>query len=202
MRNKEKQIFISCFAIVIGVIIYFISIQAKVEITPGKGFNRAAYTSRDSVLIQGRHVGDVNLELFSKLIKNVKENSHIEVERNRLRKTVSFNIPETEKNLIFGGDYKNKESWLNQYKNLPIKITKNGFDAPLKEIDDVEYITLPYQLLFDIAKVAYEPSLIDEPSLKSKTVKESKAPSKPSSKKTTKKSKTSTKSKTSAKKKK
>lgn len=195
MRNKEKHILISCFAVIVGVIIYFISIQAEVEITPGKGFCRTAYTSKDSVLIQGRHVGDVNLELFSKLIKNIKVNSHIEVERNRLRKTVSFNIPETEKNLIFGGDYKNKESWLNQYKDLPIKITENGFDAPLKEIDDVEYITLPYQLLFDIAKVAEEPSLIDEPSLKSKTVKESKAPSKPSSKKTTKKSKTSTKKK-------
>lgn len=178
MRSKEKHILISCFAVIVGVIIYFISIQAEVEITPGKGFNRAAYTSKDSVLIQTRHVGDVNLELFSKLIKNVKENSHIEVERNRLRKTVSFNIPETEKNLIFGGDYKNKESWLNQYKDLPIKITENGFDAHIKTIDDVEYITLPYQLLFDIANVADEPSLIDEPSLKSKTVKGSKVPSK------------------------
>ena len=172
MRNKEKHILISCFAVIVGVIIYFISIQAEVEITPGKGFCRTAYTSKDSVLIQTRHVGDVNLELFSKLIKNVKENSHIEVERNRLRKTVSFNIPETEKNLIFGGDYKNKESWLNQYKDLPIKITENGFDAPLKEIEGVEYITVPYQLLFDIANVA------EEPSLKSKTVKGSKVPSK------------------------
>lgn len=176
MRSKEKHILISCFAVIVGVIIYFISIQAEVEITPGKGFCRTTYTSNDSVLIQTRHVGDVNLELFSKLIKNVKENSGIEIKRNK--KTVSFNIPETEKNLIFGGDYKNKESWLNQYKDLPIKITENGFDAHIKTIDDVEYITLPYQLLFDIANVADEPSLIDEPSLKSKTVKGSKVPSK------------------------
>ena len=148
MRKKEKQLVILLFAIAVLVIIYCLFVKAKVEISPGRGFGRNTYTSKDTTLIADRHMGYVNFNRFSELMKQVCVNGTT-IEENGDSAYFSVNKPQR----LFGQNYKDDESWIRQYKNLPITVTDKGFNARLETIDSVVYVYIPYQILSNMAKL-------------------------------------------------
>lgn len=148
MRKKEKQLVILLFAIAVLVIICCLFFKAKVEISPGRGFGRNTYTSKDTTLIADRHMGYVNFNRFSELMKQVCVNGTT-IEENGDSAYFSVNKPQR----LFGQNYKDDESWIRQYKNLPITVTDKGFNARLETIDSVVYVYIPYQILSNMAKI-------------------------------------------------
>lgn len=148
MRRKEKQSIILCFTIITLVLLYLIFIQSNVEVSGGKGFGRTTYTSKDSMLIADRHMGLVNYKLFSELLTRVCGN---DTKINTDEDSTYIRVSRPQR--IFGQNYKDEGSWLKQYKNLPITITNNGFNARLETKDSVVYIKIPYQLLSNITKL-------------------------------------------------
>ena len=148
MRKKERNIVICCLAIVAALMACFILVQAKVNIAPGKGFGRTTYTSKDSMFIADRHMGYVNYQRFSDLMKKVCGNGTIIEEDDD---SVYFSVSRPQR--LFGQNYKDEESWTKQYKNLPITITENGFNAHHETIDSVVYVYIPYQILSNMAKL-------------------------------------------------
>lgn len=148
MRKKEKQLVILLFAIAVLVIICCLFVKAKVEISPGRGFGRNTYTSKDTTLIADRHMGYVNFNRFSELMKQVCVNGTT-IEENGDSAYFSVNKPQR----LFGQNYKDDESWIRQYKNLPITVTDKGFNARLETIDSVVYVYIPYQILSNMAKL-------------------------------------------------
>lgn len=148
MRKKEKHLVILLFAIAVLVIICCLFVKAKVEISPGRGFGRNTYTSKDTTLIADRHMGYVNFNRFSELMKQVCVNGTT-IEENGDSAYFSVNKPQR----LFGQNYKDDESWISQYKNLPITVTDKGFNARLETIDSVVYVYIPYQILSNMAKL-------------------------------------------------
>lgn len=54
------------------------------------------------------------------------------------------------------------DRWTRQYKNLPIHITDDGFNAKLTTIDSIRYVFLPYQILVNLAKMGENSIMWDE----------------------------------------
>ena len=148
MRKKEKQLVILLYAIAVLVIICCLFVKAKVEISPGRGFGRNTYTSKDTTLVADRHMGYVNFNRFSELMKQVCVNGTT-IEEDGDSAYFIVNKPQR----LFGQNYKDDESWIRQYKNLPITVTDKGFNARLETIDSVVYVYIPYQILSNMAKL-------------------------------------------------
>lgn len=143
---KIKKYVLSLFTILVVVAVFGIYYIAKVHLLPGVGFGRKTYTSMDSTLIMNRHMGYINYERFVKFSQEKLPNGCL---ANISIKGDSVYFTTLHSHYFFG---QNNE-WTKQYKNLPIQITSDGFNAKLSEIDSIQYILLPYQILANIAKI-------------------------------------------------
>lgn len=155
MRSKENNIVILFFTVLVIIITGCIIMQSTVKLSPGKGFDRIIYTSTDSTMIMDRHMGYVNYERFVKLTKDVFSNVG-KIDISVQGDSAYFNTKYT--HYFYGQN----DGWIEQYKNLPIHISNDGFSAKIQEIDTIQYVFLPYQILSNIAKYGENTALWDD----------------------------------------
>lgn len=104
---------------------------------------------KDSTLLD-RHYGDVNLAKFIELASR-KPRSVFDPANNMVRTGDSITFSTSTPAIFFGSD-DNGEWWRNKYKDLPISFPdEHSFRAAVHMIDSVEYIVIPYQILFSLA---------------------------------------------------
>ncbi len=124
-----------------------ILMAARVRLNPGNA--NVMHTLEDSIMIDGRHMGYVNVKKFIALALNLPEKGKTFTNKDYTIIDDSIWITVRNKRLFYGID--DGEYWINAYKNIPIRIANDGFMAPIAEIDSVTYMYIPYQILSSVA---------------------------------------------------
>lgn len=150
---KKRIIGLFAFVLVCAVALVGIYKYCSVEIKGGKACDCYRYSAADSTLLDDRHMGYINLHKFLKLASTDISFDSISDFKRENDTIVSFTV----KSLVmfYGADYGNY--WKNNFKNMPICITDSGFTARVRDIDSVEYVYLPYQILASVAGYIREP---------------------------------------------
>ena len=107
---------------------------------------------KDSTLLEnGRHYGNVNLEMFLELASK-KPHTIFEPSRDVRRDGDSITISTKTPSMFFGRN--DGVQWRKKYgDNLPISFPDEySFRAALRTIDGVEYICIPYHILYSLAE--------------------------------------------------
>lgn len=103
----------------------------------------------DSLLLDERHCGDINLQKFIELASQ-KDVSIFNVSRDVVRTNDSITFSTSLRSIFFGQEGGAK--WKNKYKNLPVSFPDDhSFRAVVHTIDGVEYIYIPFQILSCLA---------------------------------------------------
>lgn len=156
MKHTLKELLISLF--VLGAFIFI----CKKVFTPrlsGDLHNifKDAPKIQDS-LVQGRDMGIITLRKF---VERVNSTGVCKI--NKTRDSIEFLLSKEDQHIFFAGNSFDK---LNKIKNLPIHIKPSGsFTAKVYNIDSVNYINIPYHILFSLIKnterIMSSPSLHD-----------------------------------------
>lgn len=106
------------------------------------------YTINDTIMLEGRHMGYVNLNKFIELAKKLPpQGTFTETEYSVDDDSIKIIVKDVLN--FYGSD--GGIDWIDSYKNMPISINSNGFTAAIKEIDSVLYMYIPYQILSVVA---------------------------------------------------
>ena len=145
MKNFIKAIIAIVVVVLVLVFVYRYGRQPKLS-----GDLRMELTKppvADSMLIEGRDMGYITL---SKFADEAKKSGKCEVKQNG--DSVEFIIKKEDHHIFYSG---NSLEELMKFKNLPISIKPDGsFTANIytNKNDSVEYINIPYQILFSLVK--------------------------------------------------
>lgn len=147
-ENKKKTIHITILTIFLIVSVMLVLGIGKVRMHPGVADGMQILG--DSVMLDGRHMGWVNLNKFlekaQKMPKKLFTASDYEI------KGDSVVIHVRHKSYFYGQD--EGRYWIHAYKNIPIRFTDDGFVAAVKKIDTVQYLYIPYQILSSVVSTA------------------------------------------------
>lgn len=145
--NKDRKIILVVFIVIISFIGFCIFTTSTIDINKSEGFNKNTYKDSDTYMIMNRHMGYVNFNLFKDTLRHLQEKVDIAIEDD----SVILKSSKIE-NLLGQNSYNAKEHWTEKYQNLPIRKIEGGFKAKLEEIDGVEYILIPYQVISNVIK--------------------------------------------------
>ena len=136
--------------IVLGLFILFAMIIVGVgRVRLNSGNASVMHTLEDSIMIEGRHMGWVNVKKFVALAQKLPPRGTIFTSSDYTIDNDSISITVRNKRLFYGTD--DGGYWIDAYKNMPIRFTEDGFIAPITEIDSVIYMYIPYQILSSVA---------------------------------------------------
>lgn len=141
--NIVSALLLTAIAAIFLGIIYFVG-RTHVE-SPNSNI---MYTMNDSIMLEGRHMGYVNLNKFIELAKKLPpQGTFTETDYSIDDDSIKIIVKDVLN--FYGPD--GGIDWIFAYKNIPISISDNGFSAAVKEIDSVQYMYIPYQILSVVA---------------------------------------------------
>lgn len=149
MNDKNKKY--SVVILLVGLFVIFglvIVLVGKMKIQPGNvDVIRAV---EDSIMLPDRHMGYVNVAKFVELSKKLPNNCFTDDDYSIEKDSIWITVHSRRYFYgMDGGDY-----WISFYKNIPIRIEDNGFMAEIKDVDSVQYMYIPYQILSTVASHA------------------------------------------------
>ena len=151
---NEKRTKYSIIVVLFGLLFIFLFILlniGKVRLNPGDA--NVMHTLEDSIMLEGRHMGYVNMRKFIDLSKKLPNRCFTNNDYNIQSDSIAIKV--NNKRFFYGID--GGANWIHAYKNIPIHITEDGFKAAISEIDSIEYIYIPYQVLSSVANHVNEP---------------------------------------------
>lgn len=146
MKMQDVKILVSLVFVGLLVVGMFIIYSiGSVRVRPGD--KHVLHTLEDSVMLDGRHMGHVTFSKFVELAQKLPRNRFTASDYSIEKDSVWFTIRDPYQ--FYGTDGGKK--WISSYKNLPIRVTEEGFMAKLETIDSVQYVYLPYHILSWVA---------------------------------------------------
>ena len=151
--NRENQKILKIITVTIAIAVMFIAFLlcskiSKPQLLDDLRQNLDLQIASDTLLIDGR---DMDLITLSKFAEKAIATTYCDTVRIRNGKidSISFNITNQKgKHIFFRGSSMQK---MLKFKNLPVSIRENGsFTAVITQKDSVEYIKIPFQILFSL----------------------------------------------------
>ena len=157
---KTKLTTPGIFAIILIILISGIYYFTRTTISTEQQFKlENTLLPNDSLIIDKREVGYINLNSFTGLVRKIKGINSLSIVISKNHDSLLFFVPlklKTEFRIVF---YSNKHEslWEKKYRNLPIRTFETtifGFSVKIDSIDHKPYLYLPYEILFSVVKFA------------------------------------------------
>lgn len=139
------------FVIVCALMFWGIYKTSVVDLKSGGDCVCYRYDMADSLMLEERHMGYVNLHKFLNLAATHNSFDSISDFKWENDSTVRFDVKNRvdSRVLFYGSDC--GVDWKSRFKNIPVSITDSCFSAKVKVIDSIEYVYIPYQILTSVA---------------------------------------------------
>lgn len=161
INNKQDVFtFVTIVSVLAIIACWRIFSIGKVSLGHGEMYSLTEVNSdKDSVMLEERHMGNVNWEKFKTLMSRAGIPAS-DVEENYSNDSVSIHYNRLNAYKFFGRD--DGEWWLSRYReSLPISVYDGEIHAAITIIDSVKYIHIPYQMLASMASCVDNPNQKD-----------------------------------------
>ncbi len=147
-KRKKRYLYFSIVLFLALVTLFVLMFRSKPRESNVLRAKFSNTTATDSLMIDERHAGYINLEKFvntALLDRDGCFNSSC-ISYSSKRDSVTFKMVQVGKDKIFYGADHGKW-WRHKYKNIPVNTQDTFFTASVSVYDSIEYIYIPYQIL-------------------------------------------------------